>query len=208
MPSKLYSSSFHRFNTVGSSGGSTSNAAAMVGTAIGTASLPDIGDSFVLTDPTVIDNSGTTQTFSTEIANAGHTGYTIKGIQIQMYASCSVTTPFPDIRYQTKLSGDASFQEIIQLPSNAVAPFQPRRYPSDASPLSVFNLNLNTTNVDDLTLRVNYNSNPDSGDWFIHSENFTNNTPTPAMRIWYEATPKLTITTGKLNIISGKVSIA
>lgn len=206
MPSKLYSSSFHRFNTVGSSGGSTSNAAAMVGTAIGTASLPGIGDSFVLTDPTVIDDSGNTQTFSTEIANAGHAGYTIKGIQIQMHSSCSVLTPFPDIRYEIKLTGGSN-QEIAELSATSVHPYQLRQYPtSDTN--NTFNLNLNTTNVDDLELTVTYNSNPDVGDWFVLSNTFNNNSPTPAIRIWYKAIPKLTITTGKLNITSGKVSIA
>ena len=201
----LYSSSFHRFNTVESSGGSTSNAAAMVGTAIGTASLPGIGDNFVLTDPTVIDDSGNTQTFSTEIANAGHAGYTIKGIQIQMHSSCSVLNPLPDIRYDIKLTGGSN-QEIVELTAIAAYPYQLRQYPANDD-FKTFNLNLNTTNVDDLELTVTYNSNPDVGDWFVLSNTFNNNSPTPAIRIFYELIPKLTITTGKLNITSDKVSI-
>ncbi len=201
----LYSTSFHRFNTVGQIGGTTSNASAMVGTAIGTASLPGVGDSFRLTDPTVIDDSGNTQTFSQEIANAGHAGYTIKGIQIQTQTSSSLTAPGPVFDYFIKLTGGSN-QTIISGNPLVYFPFDVKQFPSNGT-FNTFNLSLNTTNVDDLELTVTYNSTPDQCDWFVLSNSFNTGTPTPAIRIWYELIPKITITTGKLNITSGKVSI-
>mgnify|MGYP001375071723 CR=1 FL=1 len=203
--SALYSTSFHRFNTVGSSGGSTSNAAAMVGTAIGTASLPGVSDDFTLTDPTVIDDSGNTQTFSQEITNAGHAGYTIKGIQIQTQTSSSLTAPGPVFDYRIKLTGGSN-QTIVSFGPLSYFPYDVKQFPTNGT-FNTFNLNLNTTNVDDLELTAMYNSTPDQCDWEIYSNSFNTGTPTPAMRIWYELIPKITITTGKLSITSGKVSI-
>tara|TARA_R110000796_G_scaffold74531_3_gene167666 strand:+ start:419 stop:1039 length:621 start_codon:yes stop_codon:yes gene_type:complete len=202
----IYQTSWHRFNTVGSFSG-TSNTPALVGTGLGTASMPDPDDDFKLEDPTVIDDSGNTQTFSTEIANAGHAGYTIKGIQIQMHASSSIISPLPDIRYSINLPGGPQ-QLIVEVQPTSVYPYQLRTYPYSNTDFDMFNLTLNTTNVDDLELNVHYNSSiGTNGDWFVLSNTFNNNSPTPAIRIWYELIPKLTITTGKLNITSGKVSI-
>ena len=201
----IYQTSWHRFNTVGSFSG-TSNTPALVGTGLGTASMPSITDDFHLEDPTVIDDSGTTQTFSTEIANAGHANYTIKGIQIQMHSSCSVISPHPDIRYSINLPG-GSDQTIDEVTPLTIYPYELRTYPHLDTNFDMFNLTLNTTNVDDLKLNVMYNSSTDGGDWFVLSNTFNNNSPTPAIRIFYDLQPKLTITTGKLNITSGKVSI-
>lgn len=202
----LYKTSFHRFNTVASNTG-VDNASVLVSTGLGTASLLDIGDTVRLSNPTIIDDSGTTQTFSTEISNAGHTNYTIKGIQIQIHISCSVLSPFPDLRHQVRLNGGTDIQIIEQTPLGA-QPYGPRLHPNSSQPLNTFTLDLNTTNVDDLEITTDYTSTTDSGDWFALSNTFASGTPTPAIRIWYEPSTRTTITTGRVSITDGRVAIS
>jgi len=201
----LYKTSFHRFNTIANSSGVT-NASSLIGTGLGTASLLDTGDYVRLSDPTVIDDSGTTQTFSTEIANSGHTNYTIKGIQIQTQISSSLLTFNFDMQHKIRLNGSS---DVIMSTENPLSlqPYNPRLYPDPTQPLSTFTLDLNTNNIDDLELTTYYSEPSDQGDWFSLSNTFASGTPTPAIRIWYEGYSRITVTTGKLSITSGKVSI-
>jgi hypothetical protein len=203
--SRLYVTSWHRFNTVESTAGDVTNATDLVGTNIGTASLVSLADSIRLSDPTIIDNSGTTQTFSSEIP----AGFTIKGIQFQVQTSGSVANINHEIRYNTRIAGGGSTAVFA---GNALQIYDTgwpiRKYPSTDSSLSTFIQSWTTSNIDDLEFQFLFDDSVDVGDWYLLSNDFTNG-PTPAVRVWYEGYPKTTITTGgKMKISNGKVTIS
>lgn len=201
----IHSTSWHRFNTVESATGDATNATDLVGTNIGTASLVSLNDTIRLSDPTVIDDNGTTQTFSSEIP----AGSTIKGIQFQVQTSGSVTNLFHEIRYTTRIAGGGSTAvfdgNALQIVDGSDWPI--KKYPDIDSSYNMFTQPWTTSNIDDLEFQFDFDDTGDVGDWYLLSNNFTNG-PTPAVRVFYEGYPKLTITTGgKLSITNGKMHI-
>ena len=203
-----FTTTWHRFNNVEQASAGTTNSSVLIGTGIGTASIENIGDLIRIGEPTIIDDSGTTLTFSEEIPS----GAIINGVQFRYQVSSSanfaVLDPNQDLDVNVLVNGGSS-NNVITFDPLGVYPYVVRTQPTTPPYYNSYNINWTTSNINDLELEFHYNDTPDLGDWFFLSNNFAyGDGSTPAVRVYYSLPPKLTITTGKLSITgNNKVNI-
>jgi len=201
-----FTTSWHRFNTVITDDSGTGfSANGLIGTAVGTASL-ETNNSFIeLSDPNIIDSSGTQLEFSSEIPSSG----VIKGIQYKYHVSASdaLLSPAERLRIYSKIGG--SVGDFNTSFASSVVDGVTLTLGGSQDTLSLNNPT--PTSVDNLRMSFQYYSGLNFPKFLFHGKTYDpsdDDTPVPAVRIFYDIPPKVTITTGKLNITSGKVSIA
>ena len=200
-----FTTSWHRFNTVIiDDSGTGFSANGLIGTATGTASLEAVNDAIELSDPNIIDSSGTQLEFSEEIPSSG----IIKGIQYKYHISASdaALSPLEKLRTFSKIGGSSGdYRESFSTSVNNGVTL------TLGGSQDTLSLNsLTPTSVDNLRIRFQYFQAANLPKFLFHGKTYDpsdDDTPVPAVRIFYDIPPKITITTGKLNITSGKVSI-
>ena len=203
---------WHRFNTVDSGPSQTSpdNLSNLVGSGTGTARL-NYTDAIELHDPTVSNSDGDTSTFSSLL----HPDAIITGIQYQVFAKHSVGTGTNSILYHFPKIGSteiilssegASFITPVDVGTGgALVKFKSSIVNEDLGLGSTLSL----SNVDDIKFKVKFTTQIGASTNFrIAGKDFEDSDgPSPAVRLEYEIRPKVTVTTGKLSITSGKTHI-
>ena len=204
-----FTTQWHRFNTVVESPAAPlgEGAVNLTGTSEGIAGLA-YTDNILLSDPNIIDSSGTQLEFSEEIPS----GAVITGIQYQYYASSSINSTSQIMYVYPKISSPSTTGTLKQIPgSNAYEGNLITQETSITDNDLGLGTDLNLSNVDNIQIDFDYVVRIGINDYlfWIRGYDFEDaNGPSPAVRLEYELRPKVTIATGgKLSITQGKMHI-
>ena len=203
-----FTTQWHRFNTVTEAPPSPYDVTAgnLIGTSEGTAIITAFNN-ILLSDPNIIDSSGTQLEFSEEIPS----GAVITGIQYQYYASSSANTTNQLMYVYPKISSPSTTGTFKLVGGNAV--YEGALITQETSITDNdlgLGTDLNLSNVDNIQIDFDFvNSIPSTYIFWINGYDFEDaNGPSPAVRLEYELRPKVTIATGgKLSITQGKMHI-